>query len=49
MSERFPPLELEDGLGRELESELKKHYGSNPNFKWKNDKGAPIGPFTVLS
>ena len=49
MSERFPPLELTSDLARELEDEFKKHYGPNPNFKWKNDKGEPIGPFAVLA
>lgn len=49
MSERFPFLEFDEDSGRELESELTKHYGSNPNFKWKDDKRAPIGPFAVLA
>ncbi len=49
MSERFPPLGLENELGRALDDEIKKFYGSDVNFKWKDDKGAPIGPFAVIS
>ena len=49
MLERFPALQFDNDSGQELESELTKHYGSNPNFKWKDDKGTPIGPFAVLA
>lgn len=49
MSERFPPLGLDNELTRELESDLEKHYGLAPDFKWKNDEGAPLGPFAVLA
>lgn len=33
MSERFPPLQLDNDSGQELESELTKHYGPNPKLQ----------------
>ena len=49
MSERFPPLVLGDELESRLENELTKVYGPEAGFKWKDGKGAPIGPFAVLA
>ena len=49
MSERFPALELDKDSRTKLEEEVHKIYGSNPNFTWKGNKGAPIGPFAILA
>ena len=49
MSERFPPLKLEDGQGSALEHELAEVFGPDAGFKWKDNKGVPIGPFAVLA
>ena len=49
MSGRIPSRPLEDDLTLELESEIAKHYGSNPNFRWQDDTGIPIGPFAVIA
>lgn len=49
MSKRFPPLELETELGQALDNEIHKFFGSDASFKWKDAKGAPIGPFAVLA
>ena len=48
MSTRFPPGES-SSLGDSFEAEVKKHWGENPNFKYKDEDGAPIGPFAVLA
>lgn len=32
-----------------FESEVQKHHGDKPNFQYKDENGAPIGPFAVLS
>lgn len=51
MSQRFPSIPLDDpsSLGSTFESKVKKHHGDSPNFKYKDQNGAPIGPFAVLS
>ena len=49
MSERFPPLVLGDELESALENEVSKVYGPDAGFKWKDSKGAPIGPFAVVA
>ena len=50
MSQRFPPIPLVDpsSLGSTFETEVRKHHGDNPGFKYKDQNGAPIGPFAVL-
>lgn len=50
MSQRFPPIPLDDpsSLGSTFEAEVRKHHGDNPGFKYKDQNGAPIGPFAVL-
>ena len=42
MSDRFPPLALEDGHSSALENEMTKVFGPDAGFNWKNNKGAPI-------
>ena len=51
MSQRFPPIPLDSSnpLGSSFEAEVRKHHGANPSFKYKDENGAPIGPFAVLS
>ena len=51
MSQRFPPIPLDSpsSLGSTFQSEVEKHHGHNPNFKYKDQNGAPIGLFAVLS
>ena len=49
MSERFPPLQLDDEHGSALEDEMTKLFGQHAGFKWKHDRGEPIGPFAVLA
>ena len=50
MSQRFPPIPLDDpsSLGSTFEAEVRKHHGDDPGFKYKDENGAPIGPFAVL-
>lgn len=49
MSERFPPLQLDDEHGSALGNEMTKLFGLDAGFKWKDNKGVPIGPFAVLA
>ena len=49
MSKRFPPLKLEDVYGSALENEMTKLFGPDAGFKWKDNKGVPIGPFAILA
>ena len=49
MSERFSPLKLDDEHGSALENEMTKFFGPDAGFKWKDNKGVPIGPFAVLA
>ena len=50
MSQRFPTILLDDpsSLGNTFETEFRKLHGDNPGFKYKDENGAPIGPFAVL-
>ena len=48
MSGRFPPGGS-SSLGDSFEAEVQKHWGENPNFQYKDQNGAPIGPFAVLA
>ena len=50
MSHRFPaiPLDGSSTLGRTFESEVRKQHGDDPGFKYKDQNGAPIGPYAVL-
>ena len=36
-------------MGSALDTEIIKFFGKDPGFKWRDDKGAPIGPFSVLA
>ena len=49
MSARYPAFEVGGDLERDLEGALRKHFGADLDFKWKDDKGALIGPFAVLA
>lgn len=49
MSQRSPLLQFDDKYGNALEDEVTKVFVLDAGFKWKDHKGAPIGPFAVLA
>ena len=50
MSQRFPPPSSDEAssLGSQLEAEFKRGYGHSNKFEYRDQNGAPMGPFAVL-
>ena len=48
MSKRFPPTDT-NTVTTDLDVEVQKHHGDNPNFTYKDARGSPMGPFAVMA
>ena len=52
MSQRFPPLASSEAtaLDDELDARMNSGFGSrSKRFEYKDESGAPLGPFAVLA